>query len=46
MRTIKETKKLINEHDNDAKWYPLLVAEFIAGIGIWCYMAMTCGPVL
>ena len=23
--------------DKDARWYPLLAAEFIACIGIWCY---------
>lgn len=46
MRTIKETKELVKKHDKDAKWYPLLAAEFIACIGIWCYMATTCGPVL
>src|SRR5574344_908743 len=41
MRTIKDTKELVKKHDKDAKWYPLLAAEFIACIGIWCYMAAT-----
>lgn len=46
MKVLKETKELVKKHDNDAKWYPLLAVEFIAGIGIWCYMAITCGPML
>ena len=46
MRAIRETKELVKKHDKDARWCPLLAAEFIACIGIWCYMAITCGPVL
>lgn len=46
MKAIRETKELVKKHDKDARWYPLLAAEFIACIGIWCYMAITCGPVL
>ena len=46
MKAIKDTKELVKKHDKDAKWYPILAAEFIAGIAIWAYMAITCGPVL
>ena len=46
MKVLKETKELVKKHDKDAHWYPLLAAEFIACIGIWSYMAMTCGPVM
>ena len=46
MKAIKETKELVKKHDPDAKWYPIIVLEFIAGVAIWCYMAITCGPVL
>lgn len=47
MRVFKETWELIKEFDpENAKWYPLIALEFIGYVGIWCYMAMTCGPVL
>lgn len=46
MKAIRETKELVKKHDPDAKWYPLLAAVLIADIGMWIYMAITCGPVL
>lgn len=46
MKAIKETKELVRKYDKDAKWYPLLAAVFIADIGMWIYMAITCGPAL
>ena len=46
MKAIKNTKELVKKHDQDAKWYPIIAIEVVACIGIWCYMAIACGPVL